>query len=560
MSLLFITFITSAALAAGSPFVGDLEALMFAKDNMDHHTQDPMVTEVANHLAGLGAASLAIENAQTSSAPWTASSGLNVRKAEVGAFKKPLDAALDTAFERAHIGKLSTEPAIPEAPTQQGYSLNVRKVEDAAKKPLDQALDKAFGRAHIGKGSMPEAPSGLNVRKIEDAAFKKPLDAALDTAFERAHIGELSAEPAIAEAPIQQAYSLNVRKLDDAVKKPLEQALDNAFGRARIGEGSMPEAPSAQVSRLNVRKIEDAPFKKPLDEALNSAFGRAHIGEVSSEPVLPEVPSGLNVRKQTWSPQSGFSEGEAPQNAHGNVQAQTVAEGADVVNLEAISHARESAQSTSDLLVPKQAPKEDAQMPSDGSKRTRFTLKPSNEMRASFSKHAFSTPEFSTQGQEIVDLVQRRAEVENIFHVTKASVTSEEVAAQLAEKREEVEDTFHLSKADNSNEPEVQGSAAGIVQGLLRFVLLLAAVASIASIAYQKIEVISQMYEGKQGLQKFKAKHEDLPGLPASRKASQMSHRIQVTTGVLTSALGSARQGLVRRGAVTTVSSSELGV
>jgi hypothetical protein len=411
---------------------------------------------------------------------------------------------------------------------------------------------------------MPEAPSqqgsGLNVRKIEGAAFKKPLDAALDAAFERAHIGELSAEPAIADAPVQQAYSLNVRKLDDAVKKPLDQALDNAFGRAHIGEGSMPEAPSVQVSGLNVRRIEDAPFEKPLDEALNSAFGRAHIGEVSSEPVLPEVPSGLNVRKQTWSPQSGFSEDGASQNAHGNVQAQTVAEVADVLNLEAISHARESAQSTSDLFVPKQAPKEDAQMPSDGSKRARFTLKPSNEMRASFSKHAFSSPEFSTQGQEIVDLVQRRAEVENIFHMTKASVRSQEVAAQLAEKREEVEDTFHLSKADNSNELEVQGSAAGIVQGLLRFVLLLAAVASIASIAYQKIEVISQMYEGKQGLQKFKAKHEDLPGLPASRKASQMSHGIQVTTGVLTSALGSARQGLARRGAATTVSSSELEV
>jgi hypothetical protein len=238
MSLLFVAFITSAALATGSPFVGDLEALMFANDNMDHHTQNPMVTEVAD-LAGLGAASLASDNAQTSSAPWTASSGLNMRKVEDGAFKKPLDEALDAAFGRAHIGEISAEPVIPEAPAQQAYSLNVRKVDDVAKKPLDQALDNAFGRVHIGEDSTPEPPSqqgsGLNVRKIEDALFKKPLDEALNTAFGRAHIGEISAEPVNPEAPAQQAYSLNVRKVDDVAKKPLDQALDNAFGRAHIG-------------------------------------------------------------------------------------------------------------------------------------------------------------------------------------------------------------------------------------------------------------------------------------------------------------------------------------
>lgn len=139
--------------------------------------------------------------------------------------------------------------------------------------------------------------------------------------------------------------------------------------------------------------------------------------------------------------------------------------------------------------------KVDTQMPADGSERGRFTLKPSKEARASFSKHLFSTSAYSAPKRDAVDLAERRAEY-------------------LAQRQEEVETILHRSKSDDSGKSgkvdellsEMHAPTVGVFQGIIRLVILLAAVVSLASIAYSKCEVLSQMHEGKQGLQKLKAK------------------------------------------------------
>jgi len=156
-------------------------------------------------------------------------------------------------------------------------------------------------------------------------------------------------------------------------------------------------------------------------------------------------------------------------------------------------------------------------MPPDGSEPTRFTLQPSKEARASFSKHLFSTSAYSPPKREAVDLAERRAQY-------------------LAQR--EVETIFHLSNSDDSGKSgkvdelrsEMHAPTVGVLQGVIRLVILLAAVVSLASIAYSKFEVISQMHEGKQGLQKLTAQ------------------RVNSSPSVLTSALGSAHQALSRRG------------
>lgn len=88
-----------------------------------------------------------------------------------------------------------------------------------------------------------------------------------------------------------------------------------------------------------------------------------------------------------------------------------------------------------------------------------------------------------------------------------------EIEAKIAARRAEVEDFFHISKPsapqDSQTPTEAQEPVGGGRKCLL-FIFSLAAVCSLAGLAYHKYEVILTILEGKHSSPQFKAKQEDI--------------------------------------------------
>jgi len=182
---------------------------------------------------------------------------------------------------------------------------------------------------------------------------------------------------------------------------------------------------------------------------------------------------------------------------------------------------------------------------------------PEAETKPAEDSESSPPPVSSPEEDAAAKLAERRAEVEDVFHLKKKQPVVEETpvrksktvtmhdmphyrnhgaamyhvepvrttrdsvsrkmpaqepAAKLAERRAEVEDVFHLSK--KAPEPgtlrDAPAPAGAFRSRIWPAVCLIAALASFISIGYSKYEIICNIYEGKTGMKKFKAKQEDM--------------------------------------------------
>jgi hypothetical protein len=194
---------------------------------------------------------------------------------------------------------------------------------------------------------------------------------------------------------------------------------------------------------------------------------------------------------------------------------------------------------------------------------------PGTEMESIEDAEQASVPS-SSSADEAAKLAERRAEVEDVFHLKKEpkmtgiSLPSSRMpkkkakskhrtptivhvetphkertpeqetifqgnAAKIAEKRAEVENIFHLSSstAEPEAEPDVQ-PAARAFRTLMRILCFVAAMAGFIGVAYSKFEVVSSLCQDNQTLKKFKAKQEDTDtGADGSGFVAASSYRHQ---------------------------------
>jgi len=345
-------------------------------------------------------------------------------------------------------------------------------------------------------------PSSLNVRKLD-----KPAE------INTAPVGEFAWESSGAAAPeVQPKSSLNVRKSE-------ESSMD-----AWPVEGV--EVASVQPSSLNVRRLD-----KPAETHT------APVGEFAWESTAAET-------------------SEAAQQSSSNML--KLGEPTDIPKAPVSDFAWESTAEVAQAEVPLTSP-------------AKFTLKKpqtevtpeENPSEPSLSAH-LSPPvqeENIRRSKKMVmhDMPHYRNHGAAMYHVeptarktgdrsTSSRTPQQEAAAaehakQLAEKRAEVENVFHLSKAAVEHQPE-SDTSADTGCSLLRSLFLCAALLMFGVIAYHKYEVIYQLSAGKHGPQKFKAKDEDMGGFAEPPQSSQ-----HASEGLLTCMVASGRSTLTRRGA-----------
>jgi len=140
-----------------------------------------------------------------------------------------------------------------------------------------------------------------------------------------------------------------------------------------------------------------------------------------------------------------------------------------------------------------------------------------------------------------------------------------EADAKLAAKRAEVEDFFHISKASapQAAQPAVQAQEpVGAGRKFLLGIFSLAAVCSLAAIAYHKYEVILKICQGKQGPPMFKAKQEDIYSMEGGGFAPPPRYAQQNYQGWSATRLATqcSSRGLTRRGAADSMSCYDSGV
>jgi hypothetical protein len=471
-------------------------------------------------------------------------------------------AAIEAALEAAVQGKVKEETASAETSTPTlELPADVASLEAA----VQAKVAEEGASADATTSPTPELPAdvaaleaAVQAKVAEETASAEvstpttpqlPSDVAALEAAVQAKVKEEQSTTPTAELPADDAA------LEAAVQDKVKEETESSE-TSKASESEVPKGEARPGAGLNIRTREVSPSgaapELPADVAALEAAVQKQVSEESSRAEIPNKSPSSELPADVAALEAAVQEKVKEETASAETPTTPTPElPADVATLEAAVE-KKVTEETASVVGQK---KEKEQQPLVGGNSIGRWLRRKFQRKPAAIEVTASAETSEAAKAAAIDAALQKAQRERLAALAERARADEK---RLAEQRAEVEQVFHVSKPINSatGVPEVEEPmAAG--RKLFRFIFYLAALLSLGGVAYHKMEVVRQICEEYQGPLKFKAKERDM--LPRySSEPARATH--QKMEGTVASIVNKGVQKLSRRGGASATYSREIGV